>query len=433
MWKAGSGRCAMKFEQFLGGMVKLKLPAACTEMLLQQLSEAGVHLYQIRREAEVLTFRIALDDFYLVQHLLRERRCPFHVEQRQGLPFLIHRMKRRKGLWLGCLFALATVYLLLSLIWGYEVNGNEQYSDAHMIALVQQYGMLPGARRDNFDYDALERQMVQDHPEFTWIQLQPNGTTLTITVKERLPEQIEQQKQGSLVASADGRITEMLVFRGTPLVKRGDWVKKGQVLVGGWDYTDRQRNANGAFEPAGEPFAVKAQAVIYGEQERREIGICALHEQVLQTTGQQQKQVILAWGGHVLRLWGPQESPYTYYCQETTERSLLQWQQFRLPVFLKTTVFIEKEVRENTYTEEEAYVLAVERARKRLQLQMPTGSRFMRESTGVYRPEQQNVVQAEVVWVVETNMTAGAQTKLPQAQMGGQDGEIQQEQATGTQ
>lgn len=231
---------------------------------------------------------------------------------------------------------------------------------------------------------------------------------------------MEQQKQGSLVASADGRITEMLVFRGTPLVKRGDWVKKGQVLVGGWDYTDRQRDANGVFEPAGEPFAVKAQAVIYGEQERREIGTCALHEQVLQTTGRQQKQVILAWRGHVLRLWGPKESPYTYYCQETTERSLLQWQQFRLPVFLKTTVFIEKEVRENTYTEEEAYVLAVERARKRLQLQMPVGSRFMRESTGVYRPEQQNVVQAEVVWVVETNMTAGAQAKLPQAQMGGQ-------------
>jgi sporulation protein YqfD len=170
------------------------------------------------------------------------------------------------------------LYLLLSFIWGYDVSGNQQYSDEHLIALVQEYGVIPGSRSDKFDYDALAKEIVQDHPEFTWVQLKPDGTTLHITVKERLPDTAERQKTGSLVAKTSGRITELLVFRGTACVKQGDWVSKGQLLVGGWDYPDRQRSINGTFEPAGVPYMVEAHAVISGEQERRATGVCALAE-----------------------------------------------------------------------------------------------------------------------------------------------------------
>ena len=65
-----------------------------------------------------------------------------------------------------------------------------------MIALVQEYGLVPGSRKDKFDYDELEQQIVQEHPEFVWIRLEPDGTTLSITVKERLPdEQLEKQRK----------------------------------------------------------------------------------------------------------------------------------------------------------------------------------------------------------------------------------------------
>lgn len=54
---------------------------------------------------------------------------------------------------MGAFLCFALLYLLFSFIWGYEVSGNELYSDAHMIALVKEYGLLPGSRIDKFDYD----------------------------------------------------------------------------------------------------------------------------------------------------------------------------------------------------------------------------------------------------------------------------------------
>mgnify|MGYP000846466765 CR=1 FL=1 len=404
----------MKFDQYLNGMVELRLPPQCSGELLRQFSEAGVALYGVRRQKDGLYLWIMLDDFGVSQHLLRQCRCPFHVQRRRGIPFAISRLKRRRGLWLGGILCFAMVYLLLSFLWGYEVSGNVLYSDAHMIALVQEYGLLPGARSDKFDYEAIQKQIVLEHPEFTWILLRPSGTTLTIQVKERLPDVTQQPVEGSIVAKADGRITELLVFRGTPLVKRGQWVQEGQVIIGGWDYSDRQRDVNGEFVPSGQPFAVKAKGVVYGEQERRAVGVCALKEQFLQSTGNQQKQIALVWHGHDFVIHGPRQTPYTYSCQRTEIHSLWQWQQFHLPVYVRETVFEEKRLEQRSYTREEAYRIAVERARKRLQTQMAAGSRFIRESTGMQRSGKQTVVQAEVVWTVEDNLAQVQQKQLPE-------------------
>lgn len=73
--------------------------------------------------------------------------------------------------------------------------------------------------------------------------------------------------------------------------------------------------------------------------------------------------------------------------------------------------------------------MAVERARKRLQEQMPKGSRFIRESAGICPSDQQNVVQAEVVWTIEANLAEVKQTQLPEAALSAEQNEQQTEQA----
>lgn len=405
----------MKFDQYLSGMVELRLPPQCDSVLLQEISAAAVSLYQVERKNDGLYLWIMLEDFAVVQHILRQQGCSFHIQQRYGVPFACSRLKRRRGLWTGAILCFALVYLLLSFLWGYEVRGNVLYSDGHMVALVQEYGLVPGARIDKFDYEALQQQIMQDHPEFTWIQLRPVGTTLTVEVKERLPNQAQLQKDGSIVARTDGRITELLVFRGTPLVKREQWVQKGQILIGGWDYPDRQRDSSGFFAPSGQPFAVKAKGVIYGEQERRAVGVCALEERFLQSTGKQQEQLALVWQGHTLVIHGARTSPYVYSSQRSEIHSLLQWQQFRLPVYVRRTVFTEKRMVQRSYTRAEAYQIAVERARRQLQKRMSSNSRFIRESVGVYQSNQQAVMQAEVVWIVEDNLAERRQKQLPEA------------------
>ena len=75
---------------------------------------------------------------------------------------------------------------------------------------------------------------------------------------------------------------------------------------------------------------------------------------------------------------------------------------------------VEKQLQQNTYTETEAYNIAVERARKHLQQQMPAKSRFLHESIGLVKNARPDLVQAEVIWLVEEPIAEKQQIALPQ-------------------
>lgn len=402
-------------EQQLEGMVTIRIPLQEMHRVFRLLSAQNISLHHITPERQTCRITIYLYDFTAVQHLLRQYRIRFQICGKRGLPFFISRLKRRKGLWIGALCCVLLGHFLLSLLWNYEVSGNEQYSEAHIVALAQQYGLWPGTPLKSLDYEVLEHEMELDHPEFTWIQLEAKGTTLCISVKERLQDSAAIESSGSIVAKADGRITELLVYTGTALVKQGDWVQAGQVLVGGWDYPQRVRNLLGEFTDAGEPYAVRAKSVIRGETEHRAIGTCALEEQWLQKTGKSETYTTVLWQERTLFSIGKALSPYKYSEDDIEIKSLFQWGRWQCPIKIRTVTYQEQIAMHRSFTQEEAYQTAVERARRQLQQTLPQGSVFVRESSGMHRTAEDGAIQAEVVWIVDEPIGQMQQIPLPGA------------------
>jgi len=414
-------RCSMKdrkhlrinFEQQLEGMVVLGVEEPEFTKILSLLSAEKISLFHVRTEKNRLYFTIYLNDFNAVQKLLRSHHIRFHIYGKRGVPFYISRLKRRKGLWLGLLGCILLWQIAGSFIWGYTVSGNEHYSDEHIIALVQAYGLWPGTFSSSIDFEKLEYELEMEHPEFTWIQLDLLGTTLCISVKERLSEKADLQSDGSIVAKADAQITELLMFTGTPLVEVGEWVRAGQVLIGGWDYPERIRSASGEFVDVGEPYAVRAKGNVRGQTVHRAIGSCGLEESWLAETGTIAYGTDILWQEHCLISTGAEKSPYTYSDDEIVIKSLLQWGRWQCPVKIRTKTYHEQIVVHRSFSKEEAYQTAVERARRQLQMEMPMEGVLIRESSGMCRAAQDGTLQAEVVWIVEEPIGQMQQISLP--------------------
>ncbi len=408
----------MNLEQHLEGMVTLYVHQENTDAVLKLVSSEKISLYRLVPEQNRFYFTILLDDFNRIQYLMRTHHIRFRISRKRGVPFLMSRFKRRKGIWIGLLCCVIVGKILLSFLWNYEVTGNEQYSDAHLIALVQQYGMVQGSWLDSFDYEALEHEIELAHPEFTWIQLETKGTTLCISVKERLAELADFQDSGSIIAKKNGQITELLVYNGTALVEVGDWVEKGQVLVGGWDYPNRVRNTMGDFVDSGEPFAVRAKSVVRGYTEHRAIAACALQETWLVKTGKTETGRAILWKEHCLFSIGKQRSPYPYSNDEVEIKSLFQIAGRQCPIKIRTITYEEQIAVQHSFTPEEAYQTAVERARRQLQMEMAPDKVFVRESCGMRRTAEDGAVQAEVVWIVDEPIGEIRQVPLPEGVQG---------------
>ena len=406
-------RIHMSLEQQLEGMVTLGVQTQRPTEVLTLLSGNGVVLYHVSADDGMLYATIDLENFKRTQRLLRDNHMRFRICGKRGIPFVINKCKRRKGIWMGLVCAVLLGHFLLSFLWTYEVMGNEYYSDAHIIALVQQYGLWPGTRMEDIEYDAIEYTIELEHPEFTWVQLEQKGTTLCIEVKERLANIVDLKNTGSIIAKADGRITELTVYTGTAMVNMGDTVQSGQVLIGGWDYPERVRNELGVFVDAGTPYTVYAQGMVRGEVTHRAVGTCGMDECWLVNTGAAVQNTALLWGKHRLISFGKETSPYRYSETVTERRSLFSWGRWQCPIILCTTTYQEQTIMQRSFTPEEAYQTAVERARRQLQQSIPQDGVFIRESHGMHRSTQDGVMQAEVVWVVEESLGQMAQIPLP--------------------
>ena len=403
----------LNLEQGLEGIVVISISAQDVQPVLQLLSQAKISVFHLASEKNKFYFSIYLDDFTAMKRLLRNHQVRFRISGKRGMPFLISRIKRKKGILVGLFCSILLGHFLLSFLWTYEVDGNERYTDAQIISLVQQYGMWPGTMLEHLDYEALEHEIELDHPEFTWVQLEPRGTTLCISVKERLLGEAPDETTGSIVAKCDGMITELLLYRGTALVACGDLVSAGQVLIGGWEYPDRVRNDMGIFVNVGEPYAVRASGVIRGNIEREAIGTCALEETWLQKNGQEEVCWAILFREHTLGSIGKKQSPYTYSETVVEQHSLFRWGSWQCPVVLKKTIYQEQTKMSRGFTEEEAYRIAIERARKQLQLMLPQNATMVDERMGILRSAQSGAVQVKVVWVTEEPLGQMMDVVLP--------------------
>jgi similar to stage IV sporulation protein len=91
-------------------------------------------------------------------------------------------------------------------------------------------------RIDSVDCDYIEQTIRNTYSDITWVSAEIKGTRLIVHIKENdgakdTSEALMQPRD--IVAEKDGVVASIVTRTGTPLVKKGDEVTAGQVLVSG--------------------------------------------------------------------------------------------------------------------------------------------------------------------------------------------------------
>ena len=109
-------------------------------------------------------------------------------------------------------------------------------------------------RKSKIDTREVENALGERFEELSFVSCIIEGQTLVLNVKEKLlPEEVFGQFK-PIFAQNNGMITQIDLISGTPAVKVGDFVKKGDVLVEPFVY-----------DTSGQKRDVKANAKIYAE------------------------------------------------------------------------------------------------------------------------------------------------------------------------
>lgn len=197
-----------------------------------------------RKSSSIFTTNISAGSFREIKNIAKKHQCNVKIKNKKGIPFFINAYKKRKG-FIICLFVLIAIIIILSkFIWNIEVIGNKKIDSNEIIAEVKKEGLTIGKLKDKVDTEKVVKKIRMKRNDLAWIGIEIKGTNAIIKIVEadEKPEIINENDFTNIVANKDGVIQKAVAQNGTVMVKEGDEVKKGDVLIAGYmegNYTDK--------------------------------------------------------------------------------------------------------------------------------------------------------------------------------------------------
>lgn len=152
-----------------------------------------------------------------------------------GLPFILMRYKLRFGMLLGTISSIVLIIYSTFFVWKIDISGNVKLNYTQIAQMLEKHGFYEGTFLPNVDLKRIETAVMAENSNIAFLSIYMKGTNAKVQVNERvLPGEAEDLSvPKNIVASHPGQILKTEVISGQGVVKRGQAVEKGQLLISG--------------------------------------------------------------------------------------------------------------------------------------------------------------------------------------------------------
>lgn len=225
---------SLKITRWLIGYVRFSVMGGSPESFFNSCARAGVYLWNISSRQSSGAC-VSLGRYRRLRPYARKAGCRLRVRERHGFPFLFRRAWKHSGLFAGAAVSVVILILLSMHVWCVELVGNSDLDTGTLLNALSAEGLYSGAKKSAVDTGRIEQKMMLLFPRIGWISINTQGCMMQVCLQEKTdrPDIVEQNRPCNLKASATGQIVSLRIFSGTALVKKGDAVVAGQLLVSG--------------------------------------------------------------------------------------------------------------------------------------------------------------------------------------------------------
>lgn len=131
-------------------------------------------------------------------------------------------------------------FILMDILTSYIVDIEVVHSSLSIRKLIYQELEKNNVRKNNFAYSFNELENIQKNilnnnkDKLEWISITKDGMKYIIRCEERKIKEIERESgYRNIVAKKDAYITKIISTKGVNLVRSGEYVKKGDILISG--------------------------------------------------------------------------------------------------------------------------------------------------------------------------------------------------------
>jgi len=380
--------------KYILGYVKITVEGYYIERFINICTTNKILIWNLKRETGVkLHLNIGIKDFYRAVKVAKKLKCKIKIEKKRGVPFLLNKYRKRKVFLIALIMIIALLYISSNYIWNIEIQIEENAKLENIEQDLQEAGLKTGKSKNKIDTQEIVNKIRLKRDDISWMSLDMKGTNIIVTLveAEQKPDIIDKNEYCNIVADQRGIITKITADTGTALVKVGNIVEEGDILIGGYmegKYTDtRYVHAKGE---------VKAR-VWYTKKVSSE-----LTREISEETGKRENKYAININNFKINLYKTIPKFENYDTIIETNRIKL-FMNFYLPIEIEKTTYIENRKNEITYGTEELKQLLIQELESKFEEEGINKLNVINKVVNVSYKEN-NELELEMIYEVETNI-----------------------------
>lgn len=361
----------------LRGYVRIRVTGPAPERFVNLAVSQGHRLWNTRRGPRTIEADVSIHSFRRLRQAARRTRSKVKILERHGFPFLLQRLSRRPLLMAGAIVSLCALYALTSMVWVVQIEGADALDPALIREVAAGVGLRPGVFKATIEPRQVERSMLLAVHGLSWVAVELHGVVALIRVVEKRP--LERPELPTppvdIVAAKDGVITSLVVLAGEAVVKEGDTVRAGDLLIRGVAPAAPPSQAAEGEVPTPAPGGVPvvASGIVKARVWYQAYAEARLHTLTHVPTGKSWRRIALVIQGREVPVWGWWEAPRGLY-QRREERARSEWLEgLGFPVEVVTTITTEVQDVRTDLSPEAAEAAARQAASEALDRMLPKG------------------------------------------------------------
>lgn len=376
-------------QNYILGYIRVEIEGYFIERLINLCVSKKILLWSSKRKKTTLLYtNISIKDFKEITKIAKQTKCKVKIKEKKGIPFIFNKYKKRKIFFIFLLLITIGILSLSNFIWNIEIEGNNNINKQEIIEELKEHGLSVGKTKNTLNTKEIVNKMRLQRNDLAWIGIEIKGTNAIVKVVEadKKPEIIKEEEYCNIVATKPGIILKVNALNGTPLVKEGDVIKEGSLLIGGWlegKYTGiRYVHANGEVQAK----------VWYTETQKID-----LKQVISMQTENSENKYSVKINNFQINFYKTLSKFKKYDTIEKTKKVKI-FSDFYLPIEIteKTNIELVENTIENTI--EEAKEKAVQEAKKILDEQVKNKEKLV--NTYINYEETEQYVQAQVIYEV---------------------------------
>ncbi|MBR6788908.1 MAG: sporulation protein YqfD [Clostridia bacterium] len=236
---------------FTKPLIKITVKGLNRKKLYKKFEDENIALFAVKEEDKSFTFGVRIKDRLKAVAIL-ENMC-YNYTVTDSLSWIINRFFNKLQLFITGIIVLVLLFVSNIFVWKIEiigVDGSKLYVAKETLADNNIFEFTP---KSQIDLSTVKNALLSS--EFSSASLSYKGNTLEISVTAKTDKNESLPQTDKLLSRYDGVVTKIIARCGTPVVKVGQVVKRGDVLITDEIYSTLDGSVIGKTKADGEVFA----------------------------------------------------------------------------------------------------------------------------------------------------------------------------------